>query len=336
VARSWFFPSIGEYPVYSDFAYAQLGNDQPRVRRYADAVRRHAPGRTVLDIGTGADALWALAAARAGAKHVWAVEVLPRSAQLARETVAKAGFADRVTIVEGLSTEVWLPEPVEVCVSEVIGTIAGSEGVAPILHDAAKRLVAPGGIFIPARSASTIVAIDLMDRRPGLQSAGKPFVDEVFDAVGRPFDLRMTAVGLRELADRAYLSDQAEVELLEFGGDIPLGKVDRGTLTFRRAGRFHGLALGMRLWVDDIETEPLDSLNQHSSWLPVYAPLSNTGIPVQPGDRFEFEFTATLSDDGVHPDYEVVGEFQGTTLWWRSTHHADGFRSNPFYEQLFP
>ncbi|WAP59546.1 hypothetical protein [Streptomyces sp. S465] len=34
------------------------------------------------------------------------------------------------------------------------------------------------------------------------------------------------------------------------------------------------------------------------------------GLPVGPGDRFAFEFTTTISDDGVHPDYALTGELQ--------------------------
>ncbi|WPB89534.1 50S ribosomal protein L11 methyltransferase [Streptomyces malaysiensis] len=112
----WLFASIGEYPVYDDVAYEVMIKDERRMNRYSEAVRRYAPGRTVLDIGTGQDAVWALAAARAGARHVWAVEVIPRSTQIARKNIEQAGFADRITVVEGLSTEIELPSPSR-CVS---------------------------------------------------------------------------------------------------------------------------------------------------------------------------------------------------------------------------
>jgi protein arginine N-methyltransferase 1 len=96
----------------------------------------------------------------------------------------------------------------------------------------------------------------------------------------------------------------------------------------------------MRLWVTG-DDEPIDSLTQQSNWLPVYAPLSGVGLPVRPGHRFTFAFTTAVSDDGVHPDYELHGELlrdgePPMALAWRSTHHHDGFRGSPFYRSLFP
>ncbi|MEK8173548.1 50S ribosomal protein L11 methyltransferase [Streptomyces sp. M19] len=248
--------------------------DEPRMERYAAAVRRYAPGRTVLDIGTGQDAVWALAAARAGAQHVWAVEVIPKSARIARENIEKAGLSDRITVLEGLSTDIELPEPVDLCVSEIIGTLGGSEGAGAVLRDARERLVKPGGLFIPHRSATTAVAFDI-----GRASAGQPpgfplftlrYLEEVFAGLGHPFDLRVCLVGPQDnpaMRKESYLSTTTEVEPLEFNGDLRPEGVDQAEVTFTRAGRFHGLALGMRLWVAE-DDEPLDSLVQASSWTP--------------------------------------------------------------------
>jgi type I protein arginine methyltransferase len=331
------FPSAGEYPYYDDFAHGEMIKDETRMARYTAAVRRYAPGRTVLDIGTGQDALWALEAARSGAAHVWAVEVIPRSAELARGAVARAGFAERVTVLEGMSTDISLPSPVDFCVSEIIGTLGGSEGAAPVLRDARERLVRPGGILAPHRCVTTAAAIDLDQAGPlGFPDFALTYVREIFAAVGRPFDLRVCLVGLHD----AYVSDLAEVEPLHFNGSLRPEGTDHVSVTFSRAGRFHGLALGMRLWVAG-DDEPIDSLTQQSNWLPVYAPLSGAGLPVRRGDRFSFDFVTTVSDDGVHPDYALHGELLGAgrppvALGWRSTHHHDGFRGSPFYRSLFP
>lgn len=331
------FPSAGEYPYYDDFAHGEMIKDEARMARYTAAVRRYSPGRMVLDIGTGQDALWALEAARAGASHVWAVEVIPRSAELARLAVARAGLADRVTVLEGLSTEIDLPSRVDFCVSEIIGTLGGSEGAGATLRDARARLVRPDGILAPHRSVTTAAAIDLDQAGPlGFPNFALAYVREIFADVGRPFDLRVCLVGLQD----AYLSDVAEVEALDFNGALRPEGTDQVSVTFTRAGRFHGLALGMRLWVAD-DDEPIDSLTQQSNWLPVYAPLSGVGLPVRPGNHFTFDFRTTLSDDRLHPDYQLHGELvrdgaPPAALTWRSTHHHDGFRGSPFYQSLFP
>jgi protein arginine N-methyltransferase 1 len=342
------FPSAGEYPLYDDFAHGEMIKDEMRMALYTAAVRRYAPGKTVLDIGTGQDAVWALEAARAGARHVWALEVIPRSAQLARRAVERAGLADRVTVIEGQSTGVELPEPVDFCVSEIIGTLGGSEGAGAVLRDARERLVRPGGVFAPHRSTTTAVALDL-DRANGGEPVGFPsftltYVQQIFTAIGRPFDLRVCLVGLQDnppLREQAYLSTVAEVEPLEFNGDLRPEGTDHGELAFTRTGRFHGLALGMRLWVAEGDDTPIDSLTQPSNWMPVFAPLSGAGLPVRPGDRFEFDLTTTISDDGVHPDYALDGRLHRDVdppvpLRWPSAHHDEGFRGTPFYRSLFP
>ena len=158
-----FGPSYGEFSAYDTAAYDLMAADQVRNEAYAAALLVAAPGRVVLDIGTGAHALWAIAAARAGARHVYAIEVMPETAARARAAVAAAGLAGRVTVLEGLSTEVDLPEPAEVCVSEVIGTIGGSEGAAAVLRDASRRLLVPGGRHVPERCVTTVAAALLPD-----------------------------------------------------------------------------------------------------------------------------------------------------------------------------
>ena len=169
-------------------------------------------------------------------------------------------------------------------------------------------------------------------------------MQQIFTAIGRPFDLRVCLVGLQDnppLRDQAYLSTVAEVEPLEFNGDLRPEGTDHGELAFTRTGRFHGLALGMRLWVAEGDDTPIDSLIQPSNRMPVFAPLSDAGLPVRPGDRFEFDLTTTISDDGVHPDYALDGRLHRDVdppvpLRWRSAHHDEGFRGTPFYRSLFP
>jgi protein arginine N-methyltransferase 1 len=174
-------------------------------------------------------------------------------------------------------------------------------------------------------------------------SLALPYVRQIFTAVGRPFDVRMCLAGPQddpELRERTYLSDVADVEVLEFNGGLRPEGADRATLTVTRPGRLTGLALGVRLEVADGDA-PIDSLTQPSNWLPVYAPLSDVGVAVNRGDRIEFTFTTRLSDDRIHPDYALEGELHRAgappaRLRWRSAHHDEGFRASPFYRTLFP
>ena len=70
----------------------------------AEAVR---PGDVVLDIGTGSGVL-AVAAARAGARHVYAVEASD-IAEVAERVFAANGVQDRVTLLPGWSRQLECP-----------------------------------------------------------------------------------------------------------------------------------------------------------------------------------------------------------------------------------
>jgi protein arginine N-methyltransferase 1 len=108
--------------------HEQMRDDQRRTPLYYAAIRsrlQQAQGElTVLDLGTGPFALLALEAARCGAKKVYAIEADPLSAAKARDAVSAAGFSEVVEVVEGISTQVTLPEKVDVLVSETVGSIA--------------------------------------------------------------------------------------------------------------------------------------------------------------------------------------------------------------------
>ncbi|MFB9904435.1 50S ribosomal protein L11 methyltransferase [Allokutzneria oryzae] len=335
-------PSIGEYPVYDPQAYEFMIADKLRTDAYREAVRALAPGKVVLDIGTGQDAIWAVTAALAGASRVYAIEVIPEAARKAREAVARAGVADRVTVLEGLSTRIELPERVDLLVSEIIGTIGGSEGAEHVLDDARERFLKPGGDSIPHRCVTTVAAVDLRSLVPNGELAFSPLVvpylEEVFASVGNPFDLRLCLIGL---GHAQFLSTQAEVEDLRFNDPLPGDGIDRVRLRVTRAGKLHGLALGIRLWIADESAEPIDSIVQWTNWSPVYVPLSREGVDVVQGDEVVLELKRSLSDDGVHPDYQLTGEvlrngLSSVDISWNSPHHGKEFRAADVYRSLFP
>ena len=70
---------------YTDETYAKMRDDERRTHAYRTAIDATAKGRVCLDIGTGALALLALSAARAGASHVYAVEANAAAAAAARD-----------------------------------------------------------------------------------------------------------------------------------------------------------------------------------------------------------------------------------------------------------
>jgi hypothetical protein len=112
-----------------------------------------------VDIGTGTGVL-AIAAARAGARHVYAIEG-GSIAMAARETVRANGLGERITVVEGRSTAVTLPERADVLVSETIGNDPFDEGILDTVRDARLRLLRPGARLIPASVAARVAPVDV-------------------------------------------------------------------------------------------------------------------------------------------------------------------------------
>jgi ribosomal protein L11 methylase PrmA len=106
---------------YTDDTYAKMRDDAQRTLAYQRAIEAIAPGRNVLDIGTGALALLAVMAAKAGANHVYAVEANAHAFAAAEQAVAEQGLSDRITVLHGYSTDVVLPSPVDLLVHEVRG-----------------------------------------------------------------------------------------------------------------------------------------------------------------------------------------------------------------------
>ena len=128
--------------------HARMLHDDRRTRDYlaalAEAVR---PGDVVLDIGTGSGVL-AVAAARAGARRVYAVEGSD-IAEVAERVFAANGVDDVVTLVPGWSRHVELPEPADLLVAEVIGNEPLEEEILETTLDARRRLLKPDARLIP-------------------------------------------------------------------------------------------------------------------------------------------------------------------------------------------
>src|SRR5687768_12813489 len=108
--------------MYSISSYGKMIADSIRTQAYASAIGRAIkPDSVVLDIGTGIG-IFAMLACQFGARRVYAIE--PDDAiQVARETAAANGFADRIEFIQGLSTRIALPERVDVIVSDLRGVL---------------------------------------------------------------------------------------------------------------------------------------------------------------------------------------------------------------------
>ncbi|MEM9485369.1 MAG: amino acid adenylation domain-containing protein, partial [Cyanobacteria bacterium P01_F01_bin.116] len=270
------WPSVGEYPIYDELLYYAMTNDHKRNKSYQSAINQLVKDKVVVEIGTGKDAILARFCAQAGAKKIYAIEMGREAYQLALTCVQKLGLSEKITIIYGDATQVDLPELADVCVSEIIGTIGGSEGVAAILNDA-RRFLKPDGAMIPARSVTKIAAVTCpedMLRQPKFTRTGY-YAERIFEQVGYPFDVRVCVKGFPQ---SSLLSNQAIFEDLDFTRLVPTDLSHKINLTVNTSGRLDGFLLWLNL--QTIEGECIDTLAEEYSWLPVYFPVFDPGIEV--------------------------------------------------------
>jgi len=125
-------------------------SDRVKLEQYQAAISRLVrPEHVVLDLGCGSGLL-GLLALRAGAAKVLFVEEAA-IIEVARQTVADAGFADRAEFFKTNSFELTLPEPVDVVICDHVGYFGFDYGILDLLADAKQRFLKPNGIVVPGQ-----------------------------------------------------------------------------------------------------------------------------------------------------------------------------------------
>lgn len=279
--------------------------------RYREVLlRRVREGDRVLDLGTGTG-IHAIFACQAGAGRVYAVED-GEVIEVAKEIARANGFADRIVFLKGLSTQVELPEKVDVIVTHL-----GFEGALRFLIDARERFLKAGGVVIPS-------LLELFCAPAELPAA----YDEVVDFWERKHygvDLSV----LRKVAvNEAHEIDVAPSQLLAEPGRLARLDVRRGADAWMagdagfhasRRGLLHGVVAWYTLWLDDdtpLSTAPplaLPSPLWGHSFFPIQRP-----VEVEPGDRIAVRMKAhAFTTAGTVWTWEVQAEGRGTSVGFR-------------------
>ncbi len=332
------WPSVGEYPVYDEHIYSEMTNDEARNTLYKAALEQVVADKIVLDVGTGRDAVLARLCVEAGARRVYAIELMEESYQHAQAYVNRLGLQEQIKVLHGDATQVQLPEQAEVCVSEIFGDIGGAEGAGVILK-AVSHLLTPQAVMVPRRSLTRIAAVRLPDRlreKPAFTEFSSQYVHKVFEQVGYPFDLRLCIMNF----PLSHLISDAEIfEDLNYNDQAEPEYSRQIRLTITKQTQLDGFLLWLIL--DLAPGQTLDiSQGRYSSWLPVYFPVFSPGISVDTGDVIEMVCQSILSDNGINPDYSVHGQVmrqnrEPVTFAWTSSHHQPSYKQTDFYQRLF-
>ena len=123
-------------------------SDPARVQAYERAIAATVrPGDIVVDLGAGTGILGMLAC-RAGAARVYAIEA-DGMIEVARALARANGLADRIVFLMQHSSEVKLPEQVDVVVGDLIGRMGFEAGVFEA-YAHARHWLKPAGRVMPS------------------------------------------------------------------------------------------------------------------------------------------------------------------------------------------
>ena len=264
--------------------HREMIGDATRTGAYRRAIFRTVrPGDVVLDLGSGTGIL-ALFARQAGAARVYAIERTDM-VQIARHLCRANGLDRHVRFLHGLSTELGLPERVDLIVSEIIGSFGLEEGLLRYLVDAKKRFLKPGGRVLPldlelflAPSEDRTIQdrLDVWDRTEAMYGVN-------FLPARRLAAARMYEVGAYP---EDLLGEPACLQRIDLFGVRDIHMRGRVHFEVMRPGRLTGLAgwfrtrLAEEIW---LSTEPP---LKDSSWENVFFPLERP-LDVRPGDHID-------------------------------------------------
>jgi amino acid adenylation domain-containing protein/thioester reductase-like protein len=327
-----------DYCIFDEIMYYAMTHDELRNKRYQEAINQAVKNKVVVDIGTGKDVALSKFCVNAGAKKIYAIEMQETAYQQAKEYVKSLGLEDKIILIHGDSTQVTLPEKVDVCVSEIIGAIGSSEGALPLLNDA-RRFLKPEGIMIPEKCLTMIAAVYLPEslaEHPQLLELSKDYARHIFEKVGRKIDFRVV---IKNFPSSHLLSNVAVFEELDFTKPIAVESERKIHLTLQQSGKIDGFLLWLNLYTLQ-GVVPIDTLNHVHSWLPVYFPVFYPGIEVKAGDRIEAICSSRTSENGLNPDYSIKGcvwcqDGRQIDFEYESLLYSQGFKSNAFYDKLF-
>ena len=338
-------------------SYMAMVEDESRTPLFAEAIRRRLRGsedQVVLDIGTGAFCCLAMIAAHAGARKVYAVEANPEAAETARESVRVAEAeglvpAGVVTVIEGFSTDIELPERADLLVAEIVGDLASEEGLVPTMRDAQSRHLkrpddpmsyipqrvqswcAPASYLVPCVVRPPYSPYDFAALREGypvrvscedaavqLLSEPQLLEDFAFGETALPAAGKSYATTLRFSVDDARVESATEAHASGLGSAlVNLDEMDCSVeeaegLARRLAGSLAGLACWPQLVLDDdLVVESRGAQQAESHWSTVVSLLSPRPLEVSGGDEVHIEYEAAFGERVERPTkYELRGELR--------------------------
>jgi len=335
-----------KFVSFDKTAYQAMVNDPSRTPLFEKAIINRLKSaepntQTVLDLGTGPFAFFALTAAKNGAKQVYAIEASKEAAASARTIIKKEGYEDKITILEGFSSDITLPggEKADFAVAEIVGSIASEEGAYATISDAHERLVKKPNdprSWIPSR-IQTYAA-------PASYSLHNLFRPPAFDwskLDGEPVRFNCRDEGLQLLSDPVLVEDisfadigkgttvpnerisfavdgrRVDDNIAKFNEEFKRGRVaDPEAASIVAGNSVSGIALWPRLLLDDdvqVNTRHYpEGGHQRSHWQTVMPIMAPEPVAVKGGDRIDVVFDFDVPSEVTKPSsYKITADVVG-------------------------
>ena len=156
----------GEYDVYDEFLFYAMTHDQMRNEAYRCAIDAVVTGWSCARYRRWRRCRLIQMLCRRRRRTRYAVELHEDALRQANEAIEELGLKEKIVLIHGESTSVQLPEKVDVCVSEILGTIGSSEGVITVLNDA-RRFLKDDGQMVPRKCVTRVAAVSLPEELRG-------------------------------------------------------------------------------------------------------------------------------------------------------------------------
>ncbi|CAI9759061.1 unnamed protein product [Fraxinus pennsylvanica] len=154
------------FDSYSHFGiHEEMLKDAVRTKTYQSVIYKNPflfKDKVVLDVGAGTGIL-SLFCAKAGAKHVYAVEC-SSMADMAEEIVKLNNFSNVITVLKGKIEEIELPvAQVDIIISEWMGYFLVYENMLNTVLYARDKWLVKDGLVLPDRASLHLTAIEDAD-----------------------------------------------------------------------------------------------------------------------------------------------------------------------------
>jgi hypothetical protein len=243
-------------------------------------------------------------------------------------------YGDRVQMVNGDGEGRPLPEPVEICASELFGDTGGAKGFGA---RSGRVLDLPSTAeMFPAESVTAISAVELPENlrtRPVFDDAAADSLRRIFESAGYPFDLR---VCVRNLPPQAVITNEAVFEHFIYTRPEEASDRRKIELIIAREAILCGFALTLRLGQSGQDGAGYC----YASEAPVFIPVFMPGVKVTAGARIEATCRRSICmEDDLHFDYQIEGSLitndgRRRTFFYRSPFHQRSLHGSDFYKRL--